>query len=600
MVIKAIYRAVEAAGARVGKDVGVRTKNLAVEAALELLDSPPSKVRNLGHPRLGGLPKRYTDSIPSWDESDKKSDQYYRIAIRDNKHIELTGPYDGDYRLPDRRYRDPSDKEAEALINKYPGKIVEMLLKNCRSNCRYGLWYRVGKTDESTPSKEIKKTIEEKSDYSKLIKFSCKRESLPRQIRDCQPTVEEYAEELDAEKKYKKEKQLSEDATTDWLTIETSTKPLLEEIQDEFPDLSALSFEDERRLVKVLHRGIEIGMMTEEFVDIARDLSKPRITGKGKKTRKEWLTPNGFVQAVNMIVTLTHVKKLHLKNLKETGVGILEDFVGFVDTTIRNIRTRRLSFEGLSEFDKHRGCRGGYLQHSNVFYLPDIQTILADTMVHEASHSYDDSIKLRESRAKSEMRAAARGIKAGLLVGSLGWRRELEIWARNKSKLMQCLGTSAEVVSWETPRKIRARFQKMKYGYKRELLGESWPSAHLEAGDRAANFAIWSTLYTNLKSQSESLGHLYNKGKKGAVEMMLASAASTFHTQISRMSDKRLSKKMNAREIYELFKPWAVIQSAILYLDPASLPRFNEIMERRHIPFIVDQYWKLPAEYDGV
>ena len=61
-----------------------------------------------------------------------------------------------------------------------------------------------------------------------------------------------------------------------------------------------------------------------------------------------------------------------------------------------------------------------------------------------------------------------------------------------------------------------------------------------------------------------------------------------------------LIKEINKFWLPRVLRSWATMQAAIFYLDPAQLPRFNEIMARRYIPIIFEKVWTIPMDNDGV
>jgi hypothetical protein len=224
-------------------------------------------------------------------------------------------------------------------------------------------------------------------------------------------------------------------------------------------------------------------------------------------------------------------------------------------------------------------------------------------------------MRLKESRLQGEMRAKEKDIKASILFeyahGQEDWTtvdyfdspldHSYSLYWRNRTKEPHCLGTSEEVVSWA--REMVKYEDELTIHYKKELEGLTSPSLQLAVDQYCQYYrklTVVDSLFSNLNTQHGYMGGLYNNGEGKTVEMMLRSAASVFHAQASRVSDKNLVKEKNDYGIHGLFEPWAVMQAAIFYLDPALLPRFNQIMERRYLTLISEKFWTLPGDNDGV
>ena len=251
-------------------------KNPVVERCFKLLTSKPSSPKALGKPRPGGRKKRYSGTIPNWITYHKKGDTYYRIAVRDGI-FELHAKD----RMPSKLHRDPTSSEATILIKRYGSKLVRGNVDNCgKEKCGHALYYRLRKQPQPKPSKidygavirKYRQLIDSTSGifsaplpstaefaavvkrYERIEAYRLFRKALPRQIRTCSPTMREFKSKLHLIEEMHKEYQLAEDIATDWLTVETTTKPIIEEIKNYYmPDPDSLSPSTWRYLRKQIY-----------------------------------------------------------------------------------------------------------------------------------------------------------------------------------------------------------------------------------------------------------------------------------------------------------------------------------------------------------
>jgi hypothetical protein len=627
------------------------TANEVVGRCLKLLSGKPARVKHHGEPKPGGRQLEYPKNVPNWSEKHREGDVYYRVVVRGGM-FEIRE----DNSLPDRRYRDPLPAEVDKLVKRYGDRLCQGQVCDFndygRKKCGHALYYRfrseLPKAKDNTKEYEklvddyrvcwrssssfLKSFLPSVAEYKRMVERYRKvenykrfRESLPKQIRACHPTVGEFRDKLGLIEEIKKEFYLIEDAINDWLTIETSAKPVLDEIERYYMrDVKSLDFAERRYLMKKIHTALEIGVPSEEIIDVAADLVRPRKASWNGNIEHEWLAPEAFIHALTTVINLKLAKWLHYKNIEMYGVGISEDFVEMVDRTVQNIRDRRTSFRQLSKAEEGRGTAAMHTPSSNTFSFPRIEKRAesgsADwfsTTVHESTHSFNDWGKKLQTRPENENCAHNNDKKTEMASAwywaeyaqfeRLGGRfkdmktRLLEINRNNRARMTLCLGFNSSMAEWLRNEGSAMRLRRRAGdGFEKELKGGIVPQAHEDIKEYAARIDVASWIYGYSNAFLYKLGSLYNSGRDAEVEDILKGACSAFHVQRSKLADEKTLIKMNVLALQPLLENIAIIQSAILFLDPTALPKLNEVVERKYFPFFVDMFHTLPEINDGV